>query len=268
MTKQSTGTPGDCFTSFAMTAGFVFWFRQRSNMGFTLDSIISPEFKFYQPSHGYRINIDTVILYDFASKYAKGSVLEIGSASGIISILLSKHPGVSGVTGVEINRDLYLASLKNRQMHDSENGVRFMNADINAYKTLFRAQSYGALVTNPPFCREGTVKKGTRSGLESSHSDKYLTIENIFKAARYLLKPKGYLIMLFISRRIDEVFTCIRGFHIEVLRFVHRTKDRPSDVFLMLARKGGGKQLGILPPLIVHEAGGYSPEVTAMLNPD
>lgn len=233
---------------------------------FTLDSIISPEFKFYQPAHGYRINIDTIILYGFAMQHIHGSVLEIGSASGVTSILMSGHDRVTGVTGVEIDETLYEASSKNLELHACKDTVRFINGDINGYKKFFKPQSFHAIVTNPPFYRYGTCRKGTRRGIDSSHSDKYLTIEDVFKAARYLLKPKGHLLMLFLTYRISDIFLNAKGFGIEVLRFIHRTGSRSSDVFLMLARKGGGKQLNIVPPLIVHEGNGYSMEVMSMLN--
>ncbi len=234
---------------------------------FTLDSIIRPEFTFYQPVNGYRINIDTVILYGFAIQQARGNVLEIGSASGVTGILLSKHHKVTGVTGVEIERSSYEASLKNLELHACEKKVTFINRDINAYKQLFKPQSFHTLITNPPFYRQGTGKRSKKRGTDTARSDGYLTIEDVFKAARYLLKPDGCLIMLFLTCRINDVFLNARGFHIEEIRFVHRTALKPSDVFLMLARKGRGKQLRVIPPLIVHETNGYSKEMISMLNP-
>lgn len=240
--------------------------ESKKRVKYTLDSIISPEFRFYQPARGYRVNIDTLILYGFASHHARGRVLEIGPASGVVSLLLSRQSGISDVTGVEIEDDLYHASLKNLHLHGAGNRVRFLHDDINRYKTLFRGQTFDSIVTNPPFCREGTGKIGAGSTTRSARHDSSLTLDGLFRAARYLLKPKGYLIMLFMTRRIDEVFACIRGFHAEVLRFVHRKQDRPSDIFLLLARKGGGKPLSIVPPLIVHEADGYSPELSSLLH--
>lgn len=241
--------------------------REKLLTGFTLDSIIRPEFTFYQPVNGYRINIDTVILYDFAIQQVRGSVLEIGSASGVTGILLSQHHKVTGVTGVEIERSSYEASLKNLELHACERKVTFINRDINAYKQLFKPQSFHTLVTNPPFYRLGTGKRSTKRGIDTAHSDGHLTIEDVFTAARYLLKPGGYLIMLFLTCRINDVFLNTQGFHIEVIRFIQRTAAKPSDVFLMLARKGRGKQLKVIPPLIVHETNGYSREVISMLNP-
>ncbi len=234
-------------------------------VGYTLDSIISPGFRFYQPEQGYRVNIDTVILYDFAKRHVTGRVLEIGSASGSTCILLSKVAGVVDVTGVEINQVHHRASLKNLGLHSCGDRVAFIHGDINAYKTLFRPQSFHAIVTNPPFYRYGTGKISPREPIAASHHDRSLTLEALFAAARYLLRPDGVLIMLFTTRRIDEIFMNMRGFAIEQLRFVHRTAARPSDVFLMTARKGRGGRPSIIPPLIVHEGAGYSAEASAML---
>ncbi len=215
---------------------------------------------------GCRINIDTIILYDFASKHAKGRVLEIGSASGVTSILLSKSRMVTHITGIEIDPISYGLSLKNRQINECRERILFLNDDINNFKTLFKPQSFDTIITNPPFYKYGTGMLNERQVVSTAHYDKSLTIDTIFKSARYLLKPKGYLILLFTSKRIDEIFSNIKGFGIEVLRFIHRKNDRLSDTFLMLAKKGGCKQLSIVPPLIVHEGNGYSEEITKMLN--
>ena len=234
-------------------------------MEHSLDSIVKSGFRFYQPLEGCRITIDTILLYDFASKYAKGRALEIGSASGVTSILLSESPGVSRVTGIEIDPVSYGLSLKNRLMNDCGEKVSFLNDDINNFKALFKPQSFDTVLTNPPFYKYGTGRLNRKQAVATAHHDGRLALDAVFKAARYLLKPKGYFIMLFISSRIDELFSNTKGFCIEVLRFIHRRQDKPADAFLVLARKGGGRQISIAPPLIVHEGKGYSAEVAGML---
>lgn len=233
----------------------------------TLDSIVSPGFRFYQPRDGYRINIDTVILFDFARTHAKGRVLEIGSAAGVVSLLLAKQAEVRQVTGIELDAGLHALALRNQRINNSGDKTVFINSDINDYKARFRPQSFDAVVTNPPFYRHGTGKASARRGVAAAHHDGSLTLDDTLKAARYLLKPKGLMIMLFPSLRTEDLLKQLRGFAVEVLRFVHRRSDGPSDVFLMLARKGGGRQLRIVPPLIVHEGDGYSREVLGILHP-
>ncbi len=235
-------------------------------MEHSLDSIISPKFRFYQPLNGYRITIDTVILYNFALPYTKGRVLEIGSASGVISILLSKDPRVTRVTGVEVNPVPYQLSLKNQGMHDCGERVLFLNEDIKNFKGLFKPQSFDTIITNPPFYKYGTGRLNKRQEVTTAHHDKHLTLDMVFKSSRYLLRPGGYLIILFTAHRMGEVLLSGKGFNIEVLRFIHRKVNKPADAFLMLAKKGGGKQLSVVPPLIVHKGAGYSEEVMEMLN--
>ncbi len=241
--------------------------RQPSSDRCTFDSIISRGLKFFQPAEGFRINIDTLILYDFTLRYIKGGILEIGSAAGILSILLSKYSKSLNVTGVEVNKELFRLSLNNLELHHCKDTVEFINADINEYKNLFKPQTFDFIVTNPPFYKCGTGRISPKHGVDIAHHDRLLTLENLFSAGRYLLKPNGCLIMIFPSFRIGEIFPNARGFAVEVLRFIHRTSSKSSDIFLMLAKKGGGRQLNIIPPLIVHEGDGYSTEITTMLNP-
>ncbi len=233
----------------------------------SLDSIIYPDFRFYQPLKGYRINIDTVILYHFAAARAAGYVLEAGSASGVVSTLLSRRRKVTHVTGVEINAAAYGMSQQNRELNGCAGKVEFLHEDIKNYKLLFKPQSFDTIVTNPPFYKQGTGRLSKEQGLTVAHHEQLLTLEDMFESARYLLKPKGYCIMMFPCSRLDELLSETRGFAVEVLRFIHRKQDRPADLFMMCARKGGGKQLRVVPPLFVHGNTGYSEEVEHMLNP-
>jgi len=227
----------------------------------SLDSIISPEFKIFQPIKGYRVNIDTLILYDFALKYAKGDVLEIGSSTGVISILLSKSSAVRKVIGVEIDQQSHKLAIKNAEINECKNKVEFINGDINDFKKLFNPQSFDTIVTNPPFIKHGTGRLSDKHGLNIAHQDSHLTIDLIFRSARYLLRPKGFLIVLFTTHRLEELFLNKAGFSIELIRFIHRRSNKPADAFLFLAKKGGGRQIHILPPLFVHEGKGYTQEI-------
>lgn len=237
-------------------------------MEHSLDSIISSKFKFFQPLDGYRVNIDTIILYYFALEHVKGDVLEIGSSTGVISILLSKSRNVRKVVGVEIDQQPCNLAIRNAEINNCDEKVVFINSDINDFKKLFKPQSFDAIVTNPPFIKYGTGRSSNKKSVNIAHHDVHLNIELIFRAARYLLKPGGSLIMLFKTQRIEEIFLNKRGFNIELIRFIHRRANKSADVFLFLARKGGGRQINILPPLFLHEGKGYTDEIAHMLAPE
>ncbi|MCL4479203.1 MAG: methyltransferase [Deltaproteobacteria bacterium] len=225
-----------------------------------ISGIIKPELKFLQPETGYRINIDTVILYGFVLPVAEGNVLEIGSACGALTIMISKKPDTVFAAGVEINKELYELSLKNQELNESKNKTVFINADINDYKRIFKPQSFDMVVVNPPFYASGTGRVSKNETMAIAHHDQTLGLEDIVKASLYLLKPKGYLAMLFLTQRIGNVFLQLRGFKPGILRFVHRKQTKPSDVFLLLAKKTGSKPLKVLPPLIVHDNNNYYTE--------
>ncbi len=231
------------------------------------DSIIYPDFSFYQPLKGYRITIDTVILYRFAAAHAAGTVLEAGSASGVLSILLSRDRKVARVTGIEIDPEAYGLSLRNRELNGCGERVEFVHDDLKNYKRLFQPQSFDTIVTNPPFHKVGTGKVSQEQGIASAHHEHSLTLEVLFASIRYLLKPGGYCMVLFPCSRLDELLSQTKGLAVEVLRFIHRKHDRPADAVLMLAKKGSGKQLSIVPPLYVQDTDGYSKEVQDMLDP-
>ena len=66
----------------------------------TLDTI--KDVKIIQAKDGYRFSVDAILLENFISAKRLDKGIELGTGSGIISILLAKRLKCTGITAVEI----------------------------------------------------------------------------------------------------------------------------------------------------------------------
>lgn len=67
-----------------------------------------------QPSGGYRYSIDAVLLADFAASFCGELILDLGTGSGVVLLLLSRMcPSLRHGFGVEIQRPLYECARRN-----------------------------------------------------------------------------------------------------------------------------------------------------------
>ena len=71
-----------------------------------LHELFEGRLKIYQKEEGYRFSVDTILLADFAVARSRGKVADLGTGSGILPVLLSRHNRFSEITGIEIQNEL------------------------------------------------------------------------------------------------------------------------------------------------------------------
>lgn len=59
-------------------------------MEITLDDILYGKLKLKQPLHGPRVSVDTVLLSWFVRLRSKDRVMELGTASGAVALILDR----------------------------------------------------------------------------------------------------------------------------------------------------------------------------------
>ena len=108
----------------------------------------------YQPEKGYRYNSDTLFLYDFISKLRlKGKVLDIGSGSGILGILLKRDFTQIELHSIEKQTLFHHLTIKNSEVNRIENN----NLHIDFLDTTF-LQQFDFIVSNPPFYSSSVIQ--------------------------------------------------------------------------------------------------------------
>ena len=74
--------------------------------------------KLFQKRQGYRFSVDSILLGDFARERAAGRVIDLGTGSGVLAVLLSKLEAVREIVGIEVQEDLAALAQKNISYND------------------------------------------------------------------------------------------------------------------------------------------------------
>lgn len=234
--------------------------------GETLDSI--KDVNILQSIKGYRFSIDAVILEDFISikKYDHG--IELGTGSGVISILLAKRSGNIKLTGVEIQKTLAARAEKNVKLNSLEDRIDILRADLNKLKKMLPANKADLVFSNPPFRKTETGLISTDDERAAARHETKMTLSGLIEAASYLLKDRGRLYMIYHPFRLIELIGLLQKSNLEPkkMRFVHSRQGEEAKMVLIEAVKGSGKWLKIPPPLYIHNKGNeYTEEIKKML---
>ena len=111
--------------------------------------------KLIQKRDGFCFGIDAVLLSYFAQVPKNGAVIDLGTGTGIIAVLLAAKKEPARVVGLEIQA--YMAGMASRSvaLNGLQDKISIVNGDIRDAVQLFGPSSFDAVVTNPPYMEKG-----------------------------------------------------------------------------------------------------------------
>lgn len=226
--------------------------------------------KIIQKNDGFCFGVDSVLLSDFAKDLkANAQVMDIGTGTGIIGILLSEKSKLKKIYGVEIQKDIAKMAEKSIKMNNLENKMEIINSDINEISKIFDRNTFDAIVTNPPYKKRnsGIINENERK-LISRHEIK-CDIRDITREASKLLKDKGEFYMIHRPERLAEIISILKEFKLEpkIIRFVQPDINKAPNMFLIKAVKNAKEFLEVKKSLIIYDKqGNYTEEILKIYN--
>lgn len=210
---------------------------------------IDDELYLFQYKDGYRYNSDSLVLYDFISKLQpNGNVLDVGSGSGILGLLLKRDFSTISLTQIEVQKRHQLLTSKSAEYNKLESEV--ICADIREYNF---DKKFDFIVSNPPFYHKGTQKSENDSLKISRHSDS-LPFEELTKTISSKLKPRGSFVFCYDAKQIDTLLSILMQHKLKVntMRLVYTKEENDASLVLIYARKSSKSLCRILPPLYMN----------------
>ncbi len=240
--------------------------------GETLDSIGAGDIQLLQRAQGYRFNLDPVLLAHFAAQDVKappGPLIDLGTGSGIIPILLARKFNRTHLTGVELQPTLFALAQRNVQLNRCERRISLVQGDLRRAADTFEAGGFGHVVCNPPFTPLAAGNRNPQPEKAIARFEVQCTLADVAQAAHALLRHGGALSLVYPSGRLVEALHVLRGARLEpkLIRLVHPRAAEPAKRVLLSAVKGGRADLTVLPPLALHEPKGdaFTAEVQEMV---
>ncbi|HTT75028.1 MAG TPA: methyltransferase [Candidatus Binataceae bacterium] len=234
----------------------------------TADTILGGALTIAQPSNGYRFAIDSILLARFADIRPRDRVLELGAGCGVISITIAatRHP--RHITALELHAELVELIIRNAALNNCHH-VAALHADLR--HRMIRSLtpgSFDAVVANPPYRAIATGRASPNPARRAARGESHATLDAFIRAASRYCKDGGRAALVFTAARAAELIATLQKHQFEPkrLRFVHPYVDRPATTILIEARKRGGIEVQIEPPLILYEVPGvYTAEARRLL---
>ncbi|MBO5994500.1 MAG: tRNA1(Val) (adenine(37)-N6)-methyltransferase [Firmicutes bacterium] len=232
--------------------------------GERLDDLQRNGYKIIQDPEKFCFGMDAVLLSGFASAPEGARVLDLGTGTGIIPILMAAKTKASELIGLEIQEESADMAQRSVIYNDLQTKVRIVQGDIKEAGQLFDAASFDVVTSNPPYMIGGHGLKNPDGPKAIARHEVLCDLEDVIRAAARCLKSGGKFYMVHRPFRLAEIMVLMHEYKIEPKRMqlVYPYADKEPNMVLIEGARGGRSRLTVEKPLIIYEAPGkYTPEI-------
>ena len=215
-----------------------------------------------QNPKGFCFGLDAVLLVHFAKAKPEETVLDIGTGTGIIPILMSAYYPQTTYQAIEIQADYADMARRSVEYNGLQERITIQQGDLRKMEELFPLSFFDRITVNPPYMNSGLVP--TQEDKAIARHEICCDLETIIAKAAQHLKPQGGFCMVHRPNRLPEVICLLRKYRLEPkrLRLVQPKSGEEPNLFLMEAVRGGGAYLRVEPTLVIYQPdGSYTPEI-------
>lgn len=235
-----------------------------------IDDLEFKGLKIIQNEKGFCFGMDSVLLSDFAKNIKNNStVLDLGTGTGIIPILLCGKTNLRKVVGIEIQKDVANMAKRSSQLNNLQDRFEVVNTNIIDLKNIYEKQSFDVIVTNPPYKKENTGIINENEAKLISRHEITANLEDFISISKDLLKDKGEFYMVHRPERLVDILSFMRKYKIEpkILKFVSPNKNKEPNLILIKGIKNANSFLKVEKTLYVYnEDGKYTNEILKIYN--
>ena len=219
--------------------------------------------KIVQDTDYFRYSLDSVLLANFCNVRKNTKMIDICSGNCPVPLILSDK--VDKIIGVEIQKEAYDLGLESIKLNNLEDKIELLNIDAKELTKKYETDTFDLITCNPPYFKNNETSKKNSNDIKTiARHEITITLEDIMKLSRKLLKNNGSLLMVHRVERLSEIIELSKKYNLEIkrLQFIYPKIDHEANMLLFEAVKNGKSGIKIMPPVIVHDdKGNYKEEI-------
>ena len=217
--------------------------------------------KFHQAEYGFKLGTDSVLLAHFTNPSRAKRILDLGCGAGVLTVLTAYKAPRGQVMGIEIQPE----SAEVCKQNMAANGFdpeQILIGDLREHRKLFEAGSFDLVISNPPYFTANSGFTAPNEKRATARDERTCTMDDLCKAAGYLVKWGGAFTVVHRPERLSELFCSLTKYGLEPkrLRLVSYKANSAPNLILVEARRGGKPGLAIESPLILTKEDGSDTE--------
>jgi len=219
-----------------------------------IDDLQCNGLKIIQNTEGFCFGMDAVLLANFCDIKNGSEVVDLGTGTGIIPLLVWAKNNVKKIYGIEIQEEVAQMAKRTIDMNELEEDIEIINDNLIKAPDILGINKFDSVISNPPYMLQGGGLINPKDKKAISRHEITCTLEDVIRTASRLLKHNGSFFMVHRPQRIVDIFCLLRQYKLEPkkIRFVHpKVSDKPN-LILIKSVKAAKPELKIEPPLYVY----------------
>ena len=229
-----------------------------------IDDLQRNNYKIIQDPERFCFGMDAVLLSGFARAKEGDHIIDLGTGTGIIPILMEAKTGASDLIGLEIQPESADMAQRSVELNHLESKIRIVTGDIKEASSLFGAATFDVVTSNPPYMTEHHGITNEKSPRAIARHELLCTLEDVISQAAKLLRPGGSFYMVHRPFRLVDIMVLMREYHLEPkrIKLVYPYIDKDPNMVLIEGLRGGRPRLTVEKPLVVYQSPGvYTDEI-------
>lgn len=219
--------------------------------------------KIIQNPEWFCFGIDAVLLSNFAKIKRNSRVVDLGTGTGIIPILLAGKSSAKEIYGIEIQKEVAEMASRSVGLNNLTDRVKIVNEDLKNISRILEKNTFDVVTSNPPYMHpNGVINESDKKAI-SRHEIK-CDIEDVIRVASELLKPNGKFFMINRPLRLVDMMYYGRKYRLEAkyIRFIHSKVGKAPKLVLVEYVKFAKAEVKIMNPLYIYnDDNSYTEEI-------
>lgn len=229
-----------------------------------LDDLQLSGLSIIQNPEKFCFGMDAVLLSGFVKARRGDLLLDLGTGTGILPLLLSAKTECAHLTGLEIQEESADMARRSVALNHLEERISIITGDIKEAGSLFAPASFDCITCNPPYMigEHGIANPDAPKAI--ARHEILCTFEDVAAAAAKLLRTGGKFFLVHRPFRMAEIMVTLARHKLEPkrMRLVHPYVDKEPNMVLIEAVRGGNSRMTVEAPLIIfEEPGKYTREI-------
>lgn len=220
-----------------------------------IDDLQRNGYKIIQNPKKFCFGMDAVLLSGFVKVKPGSHVLDLGTGTGIIPILLEAKTQADHISALEIQEESADMARRSVALNNLEHKIAIITGDIKEADKIFDAASFDMITCNPPYMigQHGLTNPDAPKAI--ARHEILCTLEDVVRSAAKLLKTGGSFCMVHRPFRLVEIITVMTKYRLEPKRMqlVYPYVDHEPNMVLIEGCRGGKSRIKVEKPLIVFQ---------------
>jgi len=176
-----------------------------------------------------KVGTDGVLLGAWCSlESLPKTILDIGTGTGIISLMLAQRSSAITIDGLEVDPSAYMQTVDNFENSDWSDRLYCYNASFQKFADDTNKETYDLIVSNPPFYTEDYITKN--SSRNKARFTSSLTFKELIGGISKILSKSGFFSTI-IPFKEESTFICLAEQHSLHLNKICRVQgNKNSDI--------------------------------------